>query len=404
MPRRPDWLILLTLWLMVFAVSSQFLVIAPILPRIAEQLEVGVSRLSGLVAGYALAVGLVAVVMGPVSDRLGRKRMLLMGTGAMSVALALHGVAVGYGSLLAARVLAGAGGGVLTGAAAAYVGDYFPYERRGWANGWVLSGMAAGQILGVPIGAVLAARLGFRAPFLFFAVAMAAAAVLVWRVLPQPPLRGSEDPVTLRGLPRHYARLLARPAVAAATAVYFASNLASVLYTLYLPAWLEGERGATGSQVALVFAAGGVATVLVGPGAGRLSDRLGRRRMVVGACLGGALLMAATPWLVGGVTSAYAVFFLLMALVAARAGPLDALLSEVVPASQRGSLMSMLMATGQLGFGLGSGIAGAVLRQRGYPADAALAGLALLLAGGVVARFLPEPHPRTVPALDPAAT
>ena len=171
--RPPAWATLAALWLLVFSVTTQTMILAPILPRVAEQLRISEGRVAYISTGHSVAVALVAVVAGPVSDRVGRRRMLLAGAAAMTVGLALHALALGFGSFLAVRVLTGAGGGVLTGATAAYVGDYFPPERRGWANGWVMSGMAAGQVLGIPVGTLLAARSGFRAPFLVFAATMA---------------------------------------------------------------------------------------------------------------------------------------------------------------------------------------------------------------------------------------
>jgi predicted MFS family arabinose efflux permease len=78
---------------------------------------------------------------------------------------------------------------MLSGAAVAFVGDYFPYERRGWANGWVMSGIAFGQILGIPLGTILADALGFRWAFLMFAITMGLAAIFIWLVVPQPEVR-----------------------------------------------------------------------------------------------------------------------------------------------------------------------------------------------------------------------
>ena len=377
---------------MVFSVSSQFLVIAPLLPRMVEELAVPAASLSVLVSGYALAVGLVAVVMGPVSDRVGRRRMLLAGTAAMAVALALHGFARDFPTLFAVRVLAGAGGGVLTGAAAAYVGDYFPYQRRGWALGWVATGMAAGQILGVPMGALIADRAGFRIAFLLFGATMAVACATVWAWLPQPEVERTPDRVSLGGGLRHYGALLARPGVAPGAGAYLGVYIGTALYTVYLPTWLEASRGTTPAQVAAVFVAGGVATLLTGPRAGRLSDRVGRRVVVICASLGVALLVALTPWIVAGVWSASAVFFLLMALIAARSGALDALLTEIVPGTQRGSMMSRMMATGQLGFGAGGALTGAVYAAMGYEGNATLAAGAAVGVALIAWRFLPEPH------------
>jgi predicted MFS family arabinose efflux permease len=378
------------LWILVFAVTSQSMILAPILPTVARQLRVGEARLAAVAAGYSLAVAAVALVAGPVSDRFGRRAMLLAGSGAMAVALAAHAAVHGYGGFLLVRVLTGAAGGVLTGAAAAYVGDYFPAERHGWANGWVMSGMAAGQVLGIPAGTVLAGRWGFAAPFLIFAAAMAMAfgVMLLW--LPKPRVALRREPVTPRYLARHYRALLGRRAAVTAMLAWCATFVASSLYLLYLPAWLEAERGVSTGQVAALFAAGGVATVIAGPMAGRASDRMGRKRLIVVSSLALAVAMLMTPPLARGLIAAGAIFVVVSALTAARAAPLQSSLVEVVPDAQRGTLMSLSMAAGQAGAGVGNAVAGAAYATSGYGLAAALAAAASALVAVVVRGALPE--------------
>ncbi|NNL31217.1 MAG: MFS transporter, partial [Gemmatimonadetes bacterium] len=149
------------------------MILSPILPMIGDQLDIADAVLGTLVSVYSLMVGIFAILAGPVSDKIGRRRILLLGCGAMTVALSLHGFVSGYASFLLVRMFAGCAGGILSGAAVSYIGDYFPYERRGWATGWVMSGAAVGQIIGIPLGIVLASRWGFRSPFYLFAVTMA---------------------------------------------------------------------------------------------------------------------------------------------------------------------------------------------------------------------------------------
>ena len=150
------YVIILALWLLTFTVSSQALIIAPIIPRIAEQLAASEALLGTLITSYAVAVGVFAIIAGPISDYTGRRTILLAGTAVMTLRLALYGIAWDFASLFSVRAVAGIAGGILNGAAVAYVGDYFPEERRGWANGWVFSGFAAGQIAGIPLGTILA--------------------------------------------------------------------------------------------------------------------------------------------------------------------------------------------------------------------------------------------------------
>ena len=388
--RPPAWATLAALWLLVFSVTTQTMILAPILPRVAEQLHISEGRVAWISTGYSVAVALVAVVAGPVSDRVGRRRMLLAGAAAMTVGLALHALALGFGSFLAVRVLTGAGGGVLTGATAAYVGDYFPPERRGWANGWVMSGMAAGQVLGIPVGTLLAARSGFRAPFLVFAATMGIAWLMIVRWVPHAEVELQRSPLGARYLVRHYRALLEKREAAVAVLSSFGMFGGTALYILFLPTWLEEARGATPGQVALLFAIGGAATVLTGPPAGRLSDRTGRKRLVIGASIGLALGIAATVPLARSMAGAYLLFGGTMALFAARASPFQAMMAEIVPDRQRGSLMSLSMAVGQAGSGMGSALAGATYAYWGFGGNTIVAACAALAMAALVALYLPE--------------
>ncbi len=388
--RPPEVATLAALWLLVFSVTTQTMILAPILPRVAEQLRVPEGRLAWIGTGYAVAVALVAVVAGPVSDRVGRRRMLLAGAAAMAAGLALHALARGFGSFLLVRVLTGAAGGVLTGATAAYVGDYFPSERRGWANGWIMSGMAAGQVLGIPLGTLLAAQSGFRAPFLVFAATMAAAWGMIARWVPAAEVELQRAPLSPRYLWGHYRALVARREASVAVLSNFGMFAGTALYILFLPTWMERSLRATPGQVALLFALGGAATVLAGPPAGRLSDRTGRKRWVIVASVGLAAAMALTVPAARTVAAACAVFAATQALFAARASPFQALMSEIVPDRQRGSLMSLSMAVGQAGAGAGSALAGATFAVWGYAGSTLAAAAASLAMAGVVAAYLPE--------------
>ncbi len=371
------------------------MLLSPILPLIGETLDIEVALLGTLVSAYSVMVGVFAVIAGPFSDRWGRRRILLAGSGLMTLALLAHVFVQDYPSFLGARLLAGVAGGILSGSAVSYVGDAFPYAQRGWATGWVMSGTAFGQILGIPLGVLLAGSLGFRIPFLFFALSMAGALLLILRFLPQPPVRRSSQPVTPRRAFQGYRRMLSRPAIRWASLAYFLMFLGISLYAVYLPYWMEREIGATAKQIAFLFLVGGVANVLVGPQAGRLSDRVGRKGLIVGSCLGLSVVMALTTGVVTRVTLGYPWFFLVMALIAMRIGPFSALLTALVPDQRRGSLLSLTVALGQVGFALGSAMAGILYAGVGYPLTSILAGVSVLAMGAVVALRIPEPRPGT---------
>jgi predicted MFS family arabinose efflux permease len=394
--------VVFTLWLLVFAVGTQAMIIAPIIPQIALQLGVEEARLGTLVTSYAVAVGAFALVTGPVSDRVGRRAVLLVGTALMAVALALHSLAGSYLSLLLVRALAGVAGGVLNGAAIAYVGDFFAPDRRGRVNGWVISGFAAGQIAGIPVGTLLASGFGYRAPFLLFAVVVALALVLVFVALPQPAVGRAGTPLSLGSAIGGYRALLARRDVAAATVVFFVMFGGNALYTTFLPTWLTVTVGVGAGAIATLFLLGGLSNAVVGPLSGSLSDKLGRKRIIVAASVGLAVLMALTPF-AGSFALVAGVFVVVMALFASRATSFTTMLTELVDGDQRGSLMSLTVGVGQVGIGVGGALAGSVYGSVGYTPSAVAAGLSMLLIAGLVVVFLPATGP-TAPRLSEAVS
>lgn len=393
MNRPSPHLIVFTLWLLVFSSASQTMIISPILPRIGAELGIADAALGTLISAYSLMVGVFAILAGPVSDKVGRRRILILGTGTMTVALALHGLVQGYLSFLVVRVFAGMAGGVLSGAAVSYIGDFFPYNRRGWATGWVMSGAAVGQIVGIPLGIALSGRWGFRAPFYIFAVTMAATVVLLWLRIPQPPVKRTEGRLSVGKAATDYAAMLRRPEVRWACAAYFTMFFGVSLFTVYLPTWLERFPGLTPDQIALMYLLGGIANVATGPRAGRISDRVGRRRIILFACLGLSVMMVSAPFVVRGPWSAYPVFFAIMVLIAMRTSPFSALLTALVQDERRGSLMSLSVAMGQVGMAVGGALAGVLFASAGYRSNAVLGALSVLAMGLIVWHRLPEPHP-----------
>jgi predicted MFS family arabinose efflux permease len=402
-PHARPWVVVFTLWLLVFSASSQIMIISPILPLVGTELGIEEALLGTLVSAYSIMVGIFAIISGPFSDRIGRRRILLLGSGLMTLALAAHVVVADYASFLLVRVLAGVAGGVLSGSAVSYVGDYFPYSQRGWATGWVMSGAAFGQIFGIPIGVVLAGAFGFRLPFYFFGASMAATFVLVFLRIPQPDVKRSRERVTVSGAFRQYARMLRRREIAAAAFAFFLMFLGVSLFVVYLPTWLEREIGASANQIALLFLVGGVANVLVGPQAGKLSDRMGRKGIILLSCVGLSIAMALTTVVVGSIEAAYPHFFVIMGLVAMRIGPFSALLTALVRDERRGSLLSLTVALGQVGFAVGGTLSGLIYASSGFAVTSLLAASAVLGMGWVVWILVPEPPRRTSGSEEPTA-
>lgn len=387
---------------MMFSASAQVIIVAPILPEISRALAIKSSLQGTLITSYTIMLGVMALVIGPVSDKVGRRRILLLGCCSLATTLYLHAVADSFISLLTMRALAGASAGMLSGAAVAYVGDYFPYEKRGWANGWVVSGVAVGQILGIPAGKFLANTFGFKWPFLMFAITMTISAFLVWFFVPQPNVQRDTSRLTFSSVFLRYTNLIKKPEVFAATVVYFLMFLSLGLYVIFFPTWLEDVVGLSAWNIQILFVVGGIANVLSSPVAGKLSDRVGRKPLIVVSCIGLGLIMIATTYFVSNAWYAYIMFAMAMIMFALRFSPLQSLMTALVTSERRGMLMSLAIAIGQVGMGLGSALAGPAYTAYGYVSNTYLGAVAIFAMAIIVVKMLPEPGDEmTVETLEP---
>ncbi|MEO1050047.1 MAG: MFS transporter [Bacteroidota bacterium] len=387
------YLILAALWLLMFASSSQFFIMAPILSEVGEQLNIKEGVRGTLITSYAFSLGLFALIIGPISDKIGRRKILLWGSGAMTVSLAMHFLAHDYFSMLTIRSIAGMSGGILTGSCVAYIGDYFPIQRRGWANGVIATGSAAGQIIGIPIGTIMADVYGFASPFLLFAGVMVIAFFGIRLFVPQPSVVRNTNRITVAKVVHEYGRMLRNRKMLATAGGYFLAFLSITVYIVYLPTWLEDEFCASSHEIAMLFLVGGLATIIGGPLSGRLADNRGRKTVLIAASIGLAAIMAMTTLILyRNMTSAYFLFFTLMLMISSRMIPFQALASDITPGHTRGKLMCLTIAIGQLGMGLGSAIAGFTYTSFGFIGNSLIGATAVILMAILVWRLIPETH------------
>jgi predicted MFS family arabinose efflux permease len=385
-----DKTILFALWLLIFSASSQIIIIAPILPVIGEQLSMPEQLQGLLITAYALMVGLFAIIIGPISDKIGRRRVLIIGTFSMAIALTLHGLVMTYQQLILMRAIAGIAGGILSGSVVSYVADYFPVTRRGWANGWVMSGAASGQIIGIPLGTIMAEYFGFRIPFLMFGITMFATFYMIYTRVPQPSIKRNTKALTIYGALKNYYQIIRIPRQFASILAFFMMFVSIGIFVVYFPTWLQQEFGVTGTFIASIFLVGGVANVITGPQAGKLSDRIGRKSLVIISCIGTSIIFLSTTFMIFDSWIAYPYFFLIMMLVAIRVSPFQTLLSESISDDRRGSLMSLTAALGQAGLGIGGAFAGLMYADFGFVSNSIIASVAIFCTGILIWRYVPE--------------
>ena len=161
------------------------LMLAPLLVDLAREFDTSVAVTGQLAAATFIAWGIVAPLVGPVSDTYGRRVVALSGMLLMALGLLGSAVAWDFPSLLVFRILSGAGAAMIPSNSMAAIADHFPPEQRGKAVGWLFSSSWIGVVVGVPLVALAAGLGGWQVPFYGVGGLSLLVWVLLWKWLPQ---------------------------------------------------------------------------------------------------------------------------------------------------------------------------------------------------------------------------
>jgi multidrug resistance protein len=353
-----------------------FGIVLPLLPSYAAAFRVSDAAIGVLVASFSLMQFLLAHWWGRVSDRIGRRPVLLVGLAGSAVSYLLFALATNFWMLLLSRLVAG-GMGATVNVAQAYLADITSPDRRARAMGVIGAAFGLGFVVGPALGG-LSSRFGDAAPGLVASGLTALNFLLAWRWLPES--RGG-TPEARDTVPVHWSRFLM-----AFGAVGFSTVGFTVLYVVF-PLQVERALGFDRHRTAYLFVLIGiVSAVIQGVLIGRLVERIGERKLLTwGAVLlaiGLALLPYAfdagarrgLPLLLGAL--------LVLAVGAAVIGPsASACVSRVAPAAEQGRALGLLQSVGAVARIGGPLLAGAVAGHAGARAAFFVASGAAGLAG-----------------------
>jgi predicted MFS family arabinose efflux permease len=365
-----------------------FMMVMPLGPDFAKGLGIPTSSL-GLVSGsYAAAAALAGLLGASFLDRFDRRKALAVAITGLVVGTAAGAFAQGLGTMILARVVAGAFGGPATAIALSIVADVVPPARRGRAMSTVMGAFSIASIAGVPLGLQLSVWFGWRVPFL--AVAGFGLVIIVLALGRMPSLTGHLDGghkvkpldrmVALWGDSTIRLALLTNSLVFITAFMVIPNIAAHLLQNLHYPR----------PRLSPAYTVGGVVSLFVILAAGRAVDRRGP---VLVSTIG--TLLYAVALVLGFIAPdrffhlpVFALFGLFMAAMSMRNISVGSLSTRVPRHDERAGYMSLQSMSQHLSSALGAFLSSQLLHNT---PDGRLAGIDRISTLSLVLAFALPP-------------
>lgn len=397
----PAWRV--TLWAMVAVqaiMSLSFTFLSPVMPLYLPELGVETDFHLYLWSGFlgsvtSLVAAFTAPMWGRMSDRHGRKLMVLRSAFAISICTALMGLALNVWHLLAARLLMGAFAG-FSAASVVLIASQVPQRRLASSLGLMSTAQLVGSLIGPVMGGALADLTGSYRLTFFVAAAMSMAAfALAWWLVPEnfsPPKQAPER----RSILASMRRMVGNGAMAALVLVLlltqFATQAVQPVVALYVQDML-GDRPDLATLSGVAFSITGLAGVIAVPLLSRASDRFGEKLVVMLALAGAALMTAPQAF-----THSYLLFvaerFGLGLFVGSIVPITNALIGRLTPPEERGFTYGMTSSAYFLGNSMGPITGGTVAAFIGLEWVFVLTTVLLLMGLAWVAFSVPKETPQ----------
>jgi DHA1 family multidrug resistance protein-like MFS transporter len=399
-PAAMDRLSFGTLLVSQLLATTAFMFVVPFMPLYVQQLGVEDAGNAAAWAGFrngasGASMAIVAPLWGRLSDRLGRKVMLLRATLAAAVVVGSMGFVSTPWQLLGLRLLQGTLTGTVP-AATALVASTSPSERAGWRLGALQTVIFVAAGVGPALGGISADLAGVRTSFFVTSALLAVSGALVLFGVAENRPRPEESEIEETEREGHRHASLPYRLLLPGLLVLFAVHVAITSASVALPGFVH-ELSGTASQVATragwIIGTGALVASLGSLLGGRLASRFGTRRVIVGA-LALAGLAAIPQALVTSVPELWALRLATSLFVGCAIPVANLAIKEAAPPERQGTAFGVASSATSTGFALGPIGGGLLASGLGFWAAFLVPGAALLTLA-VAFGLAWAPHPRS---------
>lgn len=356
-------------------------IIAPFIPLYARSLGASGLMIGVVLAGYSISKALIMPFIGKYSDRKGRKFLMMIGLGCYSLLSLAYVWGTDVYLLALIRIVHGAAGGMVLPVARAWVGDVTPEGEEGTWQGYFNTVWFGGMGFGPLMGGILNDHFGMSAAFIAMGGLSLLAFIGVAIFLPEvQQLKARQRPEA------SFKKMGASGVFRGVFSLKVLESIGRRSYFAFLPIFAGIYLGLSTTQIGLLITVDTVITSLFQAPAGKLSDMIDRRALIVAASSLGALYMALTPMTTN--------FWWLMSVIviaglraAITSGGTSALMVEEGRKFGMGSTMAMLSMAISIGEGIGPLFGGVVVDHAGVTGNFYVSAGMMLLAAAVFMWF-----------------
>lgn len=371
-----------------------FGIVIPILPYYAQRFGAHGVGYGMLIGAYAGMQFIATAVLGRLSDRWGRRPLLLFTMALNAIGYLGFAFAGSFGVLLLARLVSGFAGGNIS-VAQAYVADITTPAERSKGMGVIGAAFGLGFIIGPATGGLSSHYLGALAPGLIAAGLSILNLVLAWRILPESlaPEHRSVKPLFNAA---HFGDAFRHPELRWLMAVWFLAPAGFAGYTVALPLYAATRFGWGAKELGWLFMIIGiVASIIQGWGFGKLAKRTGERPLLIAGMFGMAFAVLVVPF-AGSALLLY-LWTVLLAFSNSIFGPAaSGMVSVLADPSEQGTILGVAQSLAALGRLIGPASIG-LLYDRGGALLAFTTSAGVMGLGALASLAIPKPARPTVP-------
>ena len=346
-----------------FTVVLDFMVMSPLGDKLMKAMTLTTSQFGVAVFSYAFSAGISGFLTAGFADSFDRKKLLLFFYIGFILGTLFCGLADTYPLLIAARIVTGLFGGVISSISMAIVSDLFKLEQRGRVMGFMQMGFGASQVLGIPISLFIANKWGWQSPF-FMIVGLA---TIVWIAVAfklQPITKHLEIKNKDNAL-KHLWHTISQKNYRIGFMATALMSLGGYMIMPWGSVYAINNLKVTENQLPILFMISGVATLLIMPIIGKLSDKIDKLKLFIIASVWMIIvvliysnLIPVPFWVVVMLN-----VFMMMGVMA-RMVPSISLVSELPELHDRGAFMSINSSLQQLAGGIAAAIGGMIIVQK----------------------------------------